>query len=152
MLIYKPFASLTSPKLCLLSSLFAFFGKPKTSLIFCHDHALPNIVLRVHLYIFLCCFTFPPCPHALLHPSTPICAHLHPSLTLFANPPKTSCPGKFPRPYGPKPCPVYQHMLILTLFSCPPAPTYPIAPIRTHLHAFALVHTLNYNVYMYYLC
>ena len=152
MLIYKPFASLTSPKLCLLPSLFAFFGKPKTSLIFCHDHALPNIVLRVHLYIFLCCFTFPPCPHALLHPSTPICTHLHPSLALFVNPPKTSCPGKFPRPYRDQSMPYTPFMSLLAFFVSPPMPLCPNAPIRTHPHPFAPVFTRvhpSFHVYMY---
>ena len=112
---------------------------------------LSNIAIFTHFRISFCCFAFPPCPQVPLNPFTPICDHLHPFLIFFAYPPKTSCLGKFPRPYGPKPCPVYQHMLMLTLFSCPPAPTCPIAPIHTHLHAFALVHTLNYNVYMYYL-
>ena len=128
------------------------FGQPKVSLVlaqwscvakYCHLRVISNILLL---------FRVPPMSPS---PTAPIHTDLCPSapiLHIFDNPPKTSCPGKFPRPYGPKPCPVYQHMFILTLFSCPPAPTYPFAPIRTHLHAFALVHTLNYNVYMYYLC
>ena len=47
---------------------------------------------------FLYCFCFPSCLCMHYHPSEPICTHTHPSLTIFVSSPKTSCPGKFPRP------------------------------------------------------
>ena len=123
-----------------------FFGQTKVSLIlmqwscvvkYCHIHAFSNFFLLFRVPPMT---TSPTAPiHTDLCPSAPI-------LDTFGYPPKTSCPGKFPRPYGPKPCPVYQHMLMLTLFSCPPAPTYPIAPIHTHLHPFTPICTLPNSI------
>ena len=55
-------------------------------------------VLNDCLRLFLPCFCLPPCLCIHSHSSAPICTHLYPSLTLFAKPPKTWCPGKFPRP------------------------------------------------------
>ena len=129
-----------------------FFGQPNVSLILAQWSCVAKYWYFFEFFEFF--LNFSCSPHAT-SPTTPIHTDLCPSaliLGIFAYPRKTSCPGKFPRPYGPKPCPVYQHMPMLTLFSCPPAPTYPIAPIRTHIYTFALVHTFNYNVYMYYLC
>ena len=152
MLIYNHFASLTFPKGMLIMSSFRVFGKTKTSFSFLPLSCVTKCCPTHPFLNFFLLFDVPPMPAS---PTAPIHTNLCASasiLTFFAYPPKTSCPGKFPRPYGPKPCPVYLHMPMLTLFSCPPAPTYPIAPIRTHLYTVALVHTLNYNVYMYYLC
>ena len=75
-----------------------FFASPQLALFSCNVHVLPNIVIRPHFQIFFCCFTFPSCPQAPPHPSASIFTHLHPSVPVFASPPKTSCPGKFPRP------------------------------------------------------
>ena len=74
-----------------------FFASPKLALFSCNVHVLPNIVIRPHFRIFFCCFAFPSCPQAPLHPSASIFTHLHPSVPVFTYPPKTSCPGKFPR-------------------------------------------------------
>ena len=70
--IYTPFGALTRAKLCLLPSLFGFLARPKLTLFCCHHHASPNIVLRDHLFMFLCCFAFHPCPCTLAHPYEPI--------------------------------------------------------------------------------
>ena len=74
-----------------------FFASPKLALFSYNVHVLSNIVIRPHFRIFFCCFAFPSCPQAPLHPSTSIFIHLHPSVPVFTYPPKTSCPGKFPR-------------------------------------------------------
>ena len=148
----KPFAALPRPKFCLLSSLFVFLTNPKLTLFFLPRSRVSKCCPTRAFVHILVLFRVPSFSQVPLHPSLSIITHEHSFLIIFGNSHKTSCPGKFPRPYGQKPCLVCQNMLVLTLFSCPPARTYPIAPIRTHLYTVALVHTLNYNVYMYYLC
>ena len=94
----KPFAILNCPKLSLLSSLSDFFVSPKLALFYCHVHVLPNIALRDHLCIFLCCFVQSPYWYCTLYPSVhifPICTHSH---TFMAAPHACDVFGEISRP------------------------------------------------------
>ena len=82
--IPKPFAALARPKLCLLPSLFVFLASPKLALFFCHDHALPNIVLLAHLYIFFVLLCVPPCFKVPRLPSAYLIVPMHPPAQLYA--------------------------------------------------------------------
>ena len=77
----------------------------------CHVQIFWLLLLLLHIQkhvllansgIFFPCFCFDTCLCIHPHPSEPICTHLHPFVSLFIDPPKTWCPGKFPRPYAPK--------------------------------------------------
>ena len=129
-----------------------FFGKPQVSLILLQCHVLPNIVICTHFRISFCCFAFPSCPQVPLHPSASICTHLHPFLPLFHYPPKTSCPGKFPRPQDPIPVLRDPKCPLLVLFLCPPVPLHPTTPIHTYPHPYIFIFSPLHPVYMCYTC
>ena len=78
--------------------LWPAWPSPPTSWFFALCTCVTKHPLLTHLGIFLPCFCPHPCQCIHSRPSEPLCTHLHASASFFDSPPKTWCPGKFPRP------------------------------------------------------